>query len=100
MKKLSLKLDDLSVETFETAALEVPRGTVEGQQEEYTPGWWCTAPLSCEYGCNTHNDGTCPTGYTCEQTCREPTCKTCTEPTCDTNPTVQDTCYYTCPPNC
>lgn len=92
MRKLALKLEELSVETFETAELEQPRGTIEGRQEEYSPGWYCTAPLSCEYGCNTHDDGTCPSGYTCRETCR-----TCTEPGCGA-PTILDSCYPTCPP--
>lgn len=102
MKKLSLKLDDLSVETFETAAPEVPRGTVKGQQEEYSPGWLCTSPISCDYGCNTRDDGTCPTAYTCRDTCWQ-TCRTCTEAPCcggGTEPTYEGTCDITCPPYC
>ena len=77
MKKLSL--DALKVESFDTAAAPEERGTVHAHTEY---DWMCTAPVSCDYGCNTRHEGTCFTGLTCNG---------CARPT-----------YYmdTCPPEC
>jgi hypothetical protein len=41
MKKLALELDDLCVETFETAAVREPRGTVQGHVYTNTCGGSC-----------------------------------------------------------
>ena len=57
MKKLALKLDDLSVESFETAPEATQRGTVLGNQ---TTG----NQIICE--CS-YDIGTCD--YTCPDTC-------------------------------
>jgi hypothetical protein len=89
MKKLQLNAEELAVESFETQDVEEQRGTVHGHTEYE---WMCSHPVSCDYGCNTRNDGTCPTGATCQScvaTCQ--TCGTFCGPT-----------YYaeTCPPEC
>jgi len=46
MKKLMLSVDELRVETFDTAARAEQRGTVAGQ--EYTTGG---GRLGCDFGC-------------------------------------------------
>lgn len=74
--KLKLKLDDLRVDTFQTTATQMSRGTVLGQQ--------CT--------CYTHCD-TCPGCPTCDATCPESCVATC-EQSC------RGTCFATCDFNC
>jgi hypothetical protein len=80
MTKLKLRLDDLSVETFQTAPAENARGTVLGNDDsdptDGTCGGYATCDASCEGSCyNTCNntcgggtcDGTC--GFTCSMSC-------------------------------
>jgi len=68
MKKLSLALDDLRVDSFQTSGGREEEGTVFGEQ--------CTCETNCTCpGCPTC-DFTCP--YTCEQTCAN----TCGQYTC------------------
>jgi hypothetical protein len=77
MKKLSLKLDDLQVETFTTSGQPGERGTVQGH-----------------YGTNHTNqscDGTCFNWtciyyYTCEDTGCNHTCNVCTTMNTDAGP--------------
>ena len=55
MKKLSLRLDELAVETFEPAAAETERpGTVKGNQN--TPQQCCTASCGGTCGANPASD--------------------------------------------
>ncbi|HEY0016546.1 MAG TPA: hypothetical protein VGC13_09520 [Longimicrobium sp.] len=69
--KLTLNLEDLSVDSFDTTATQKPRGTVIGEQ--------CTCYTQC----------TCPGCPTCDQTCNS--CDfTCAGATCPR------TCGYTC----
>lgn len=93
MKKLNLKLQDLAVESFPTQELPAHPGTVRANQEsqfdlcDTEEPWLCTADLSCDYGCNTAHDGTCPSGNTCQQSCGGScqvcqTVQTCFEATC------------------
>lgn len=83
MKKLSLQLDALSVESFETHVVPEQRGTVMGHTQYQ---WMCTADVSCDYGCDTINYS-CPTA----RNCPSDTCRVGCGPT-----------YYqaTCPPDC
>ncbi len=46
MKKLSLNLDDLSVDSFEIAAAEEPRGTVHGNEATDYCSVSCGNPFS------------------------------------------------------
>ena len=73
MKKLSLHLDDLTVESFDTSAPAPARGTVQGHDH--------SDPSNCD------NSGFCScNGYPCDTyTCR------CTDP---------DTCAYSCGQSC
>jgi hypothetical protein len=75
MKKLALKIEDLAIESFETAALHADKGTVVA------------------HATNDPAVGTC-FGYTCYETCAGDTCRY----TCD--PAV-GTCFgYTCAGAC
>jgi hypothetical protein len=66
MRKINLKLDALSVESFATADATAGTGTVEGHQLSGRPGCFpsrqcpteyisceadATYPASCQYGC-------------------------------------------------
>lgn len=60
MRKINLKLDALSVESFQTATAEVGTGTVEAHQVSGRPACFptrnCpTAYISCEGGCTNAN---------------------------------------------
>ena len=86
--KLSLNLDDLSVNTFDTTAPAKGKGTVFGEQ--------CTCYTQC----------TCPGCPTCDATCAATCAYTCDDPSCaaSCNGTCYDvTCGYTncyCPVSC
>jgi hypothetical protein len=68
--KLTLNLEDLSVDSFDTTAGNA-KGTVFGEQ--------CTCPTACTCpGCPTC--ATC--GATCEDTCPETCVNTCNDATC------------------
>jgi hypothetical protein len=84
MKKLALKIEDLAIETFETAAIAGDEGTVVGH-----------ATQGNKYTCDPVV-GTC-FGYTCVETC-DKTCADSCAYTCD--PAV-GTCFgYTCVDAC
>jgi hypothetical protein len=79
MRKLTLNLDQLAVDSFDTAAATEKKGTVFGEQ--------CTCQTQCS----------CPGCPTCDYTCDDVTCAascgSC-EPTCDAS------CWYgQCPSN-
>ncbi|HEY0016539.1 MAG TPA: hypothetical protein VGC13_09485 [Longimicrobium sp.] len=74
--KLTLNLDDLSVDSFDTTATDKPKGTVFGEQ--------CTCYTNC----------TCPGCPTCAATCNY----TCDDATCPNCPTCAASCNGTC--NC
>lgn len=65
MKKLSLNVDALSVETFEAGHRDEAPGTVEARQE-------CTAGNTCKCRTSLYACGTLPaTAYSCPPTIRE-----------------------------
>lgn len=73
MRKLSLNLDQLTVDSFDTATAEEKKGTVFGEQ------------------CTCHTQCTCPGCPTCDYTCDDATChQSCgsCEVTCDVS------CWY------
>ncbi|HEY0016540.1 MAG TPA: hypothetical protein VGC13_09490 [Longimicrobium sp.] len=74
--KLTLNLDDLSVDSFDTTATQKAKGTVFGEQ--------CTCYTNC----------TCPGCPTCDATCNY----TCDDATCPNCPTCAASCNGTC--NC
>jgi hypothetical protein len=75
MKKLTLTLDDLRVDSFETSVGRQERGTVIGEQQ-------CTCNTQC-------GQNTCPGCPTCDYTCANTCPNTC-----------WDTCDYTCGNTC
>jgi hypothetical protein len=87
MKKLSLRLDDLHVETFATAEPRSGRGTVQGHYGTTHTQAGHTCDVSCEGTCEASCNGTCldSCNGTCGVSC---------------NPTCGGTCYYTCPDTC
>lgn len=54
MRKINLKLDALSVESFETAEVPLEAGTVQGRQEDHD------LPQATLALCNTGDGMTCP----------------------------------------
>lgn len=77
--KLTLDLDQLSVDSFDTTGAEKQKGTVFGEE--------CTCPTAC----------TCPGCFTCDETCADSCNGTCI-PACPL-PTKDETCPYTCGTN-
>lgn len=84
MKKLSLRIEEIDVVSFETHLEPENRGTVIANETPYA--WICTAEVSCDYGCDTIN-------YSC------PTARNCPSDTCQVGcgPTYY---AFTCPPEC
>jgi hypothetical protein len=62
--KLTLNLEDLSVDSFDTTSTHKAKGTVFGEQ--------CTCYTNC----------TCPGCPTCDRTCRNTCAYTCDDATC------------------
>jgi hypothetical protein len=78
MKKLTLDLNALEVQSFATEPATPNRGTVRAEQ--------CTCPTAC----------TCPGCPTCDETCPDTCYETCAAGfTCATCG-GQETCGYTC----
>jgi hypothetical protein len=85
-RKLTLRLEDLTVDSFRTSPGEPAKGTVIGEQ--------CTCPTAC----------TCPGCYTCDATCPATCYNTCDDYTCAEScdgacPVYSDECnsYAPCP---
>jgi hypothetical protein len=70
--KLSLNLDDLTVDTFDTTVTQKAKGTVFGEQCTCYTNCTCPGCPTCYQSCN----GTC--GDTCAGTCYN----TCDDYTC------------------
>ncbi|WP_420127810.1 hypothetical protein [Longimicrobium sp.] len=84
--KLKLKLDDLTVDTFQTTSPPKAKGTVFGEQ--------CTCYTQC----------TCPGCPTCDASCNG-TCHascngTCVSCAASCNGTCGDSCGYSCDATC
>ncbi len=82
MKKISLHLDALRVESFETTSVDPAlRGTVKAYATDEGPacltdGCGDTQGLTCGVSCNFDCSETCPANtcaYSCEGTCGCPT---------------------------
>jgi len=84
--KLTLKLEDLSVDSFDTTVTRKGSGTVYGEQ--------CTCPTACS----------CPGCPTCDASCNgscDPSCAATCLYTCDDVSCLGgDTCGYTCDDYC
>lgn len=107
MKKLSLKVEHLVVESFETAPTVTRRGTVVGEQHPSDVHTRCMV-YTCYYTCAPFNCYTDPPNNTCQNTCNEYVF-TCTGnggggtdwTECDCGPTTNETGYtdYGCGEN-
>jgi hypothetical protein len=75
MKKLTLNVDALEVQSFATVEMEAERGTVQGQQQ--CTCYTCTCPgcATCYGTCPNTCAVTCPN--TCWETCDDASCYTC-----------------------
>jgi hypothetical protein len=82
--KLTLKLEDLLVDSFDTTTTQKAKGTVFGEQCTCYTNCTCPGCPSCYESCN----GTC--GDTCPATCAY----TCDDVSCAD--TCWETCDYTC----
>jgi hypothetical protein len=71
--KLTLNLEDLSVDSFDTTATQKAKGTVFGEQCTCYTQCTCPGCPTCDASCN----GTC--GGTCEASCNG----TCNAATCE-----------------
>jgi hypothetical protein len=94
--KLSLNLDDLTVDSFDTTGTQKAKGTVFGEQCTcYTQ---CTCPgcptcanyATCDASCNGTCGGTCPA--TCAYTCDDASCNG----TCNCGATLAYTNCFRC----
>jgi hypothetical protein len=87
MRKLTLNLDDLSVDSFDTTKAEKPKGTVFGEQCTCYTNCTCPGCPTCDATCNyTCDDATCPNCPTCAASCNG----SCAGATC------VNSCYGTC----
>lgn len=86
--KLTLNLEQLTVDSFQTTVAEKPKGTVFGEQ--------CTCYTNCTCpGCPTCDD-TCPN--TCAYTCDDASCGySCAESGCDCSINATRCGGYICP---
>jgi hypothetical protein len=86
--KLKLNLEQLTVDSFDTAPREKSKGTVFGEQCTCYTNCTCpgcpTCDASCNNTCATCGENTC--AQTCENTCLDATCNLCDYP---------PTCYQT-----
>jgi len=78
MRKLTLELDNLQVDTFETGGKNGRLGTVRGNDTIVTE--WCTGYPDCisKPGCQTPNDtcyGSCGCTNGCPQWSEPPACE-------------------------
>jgi hypothetical protein len=100
--KLTLKLEDLSVDSFETTLKQKARGTVFGEQctcwtycgQNTCPG--CpTCGASCNGTCDASCNGTCncPSGDTCAESCYYTDCG-CLPPTCQQSNCGMEVCCW------
>jgi hypothetical protein len=93
MKKLSLDLDAITVESFHTIARKADKGTVLGYETRFYCNGQYTVdyPLSCDHVCDSYY-------CTDEISCAYTGCGDCSQQgSCDT---CAATCEYTCPNTC
>ncbi|WP_420128329.1 hypothetical protein [Longimicrobium sp.] len=83
--KLTLKLEDLSVHSFDTTTTYKAKGTVFGEQCTCYTQCTCPGCPTCDASCN----------GTCRGTCGENTCAASCNGTCN-----QATCDYSCGGDC
>jgi hypothetical protein len=70
--KLTLKLEDLSVDSFDTTTAQKAKGTVFGEQCTCWTNCTCPGCPTCYASCNGTCGDTCPA--TCAYTCDDASC--------------------------
>ena len=90
--KLRLKLEELSVESFDTTRSEKAKGTVFGEQCTCYTNCTCPGCPTCDASCEATCANTCD-DYTCVASCNG-TCDASCGDTCGTS--CKGTCYFTC----
>jgi hypothetical protein len=75
--KLSLNLEDLSVDSFDTTSTQKAKGTVFGEQCTCYTNCTCPGCPTCYASCNGTCDNTC--ANTCANTCDDASCVGCTD---------------------
>ena len=91
MKKLTLRLDDLRIDSFQTTPAESRKGTVFGEQCTCWTNCTCPGCPTCDASCN----GTC--GGSCDVSCNG-TCDASCNGSCDYTCGDDATCFMTIPP--
>jgi hypothetical protein len=79
--KLTLKLEDLSVDSFDTTTTQKAKGTVFGEQCTCYTQCTCPGCPTCYESCNGTCGDTCPA--TCAYTCDDVSCAGSCAETCD-----------------
>ncbi len=98
--KLTLNLEDLSVDSFDTTATQKAKGTVFGEQCTCYSECTCPGCPTCDASCNGTCDDTC--ANTCAYTCDDASCAgTCGDDCnyslyCDTNQPCPTNAYSNC----
>lgn len=70
MNKLKLQLEDLLIDSFQTAPAEKPEGTVFGEQSGYATCGGPTCNASCRNSCVEAETCAWSCGGTCYDTCK------------------------------
>ncbi len=104
MRKLTLNLEDLSVDSFDTTATHRPKGTVFGEQCTCYTNCTCPGCPTCAASCNGTCDASCngSCGVTCDASCNgtcgwscDYSCGTCEgAETCATQPAPNMHCMF------
>jgi hypothetical protein len=87
MKKLTLRLEDLRIDSFSTEPVRKEKGTVFGEQCTCYTNCSCPGCPTCDASCN----GSC--GASCGGTCNATACGTCDQ-------SCGGTCAHTCYDGC
>ncbi len=87
MRKLSLNLDQLTVDSFDTSAAAAEKGTVFGEQCTCWTNCTCPGCPTCDASCNGTCGATCNTcGASCDQTHCGCPIGTCWDTACGNSP--------------
>jgi hypothetical protein len=93
--KLSLNLEDLTVDSFDTTSTQKAKGTVFGEQCTCYPQCTCPGCPTCDASCNGTCDASC--NGTCVNTCVNTCAYTCDDASCAG--TCEDCTYDMCTPS-
>jgi hypothetical protein len=91
--KLTLNVEDLLVDSFDTTATQKPKGTVFGEQCTCYTNCTCPGCPTCDASCNGTCGGTCEAS--CNGTCAGGTCGACCNGTCAGSCNYSECCYPT-----